>query len=71
MVATRRSTRAATASAAESTKPEPVVSISAKETVSQKSHYSVFLYVPNLIGKIPALASPKSSYSLVKLFRMF
>jgi hypothetical protein len=55
MVTTRRSTRAAATAAATPAKADPAVSIADQDLGSEKSPYTVFLYIPNLIGKIPYL----------------
>jgi hypothetical protein len=55
MVTTRRSTRAAAATEATPAKVDSAVNISGQDLGSQRSPYTVFLYIPNLIGKIPHL----------------
>ncbi|KAG2186565.1 hypothetical protein INT44_002789 [Umbelopsis vinacea] len=50
MVTTRRSTRAAAATEATSATANSAVNISGQDLGSQKSPYTVFLYIPNLIG---------------------
>jgi hypothetical protein len=56
MVATRRSARVANATAAVSEKIGSVANASTSK--AQKSPYSVFFFVPNLIGKITRVDGP-------------